>query len=315
MSFKEDIIHLTGTTDMSNREIADLLGCNIRTVQHFGPGYSERQKEKQAAVDERLPRVLLLDVETSPMEVYAWRLFKQSISPAQVIKDWSILTWSAKWFMEPDVLSARVSPNEAFNREDASVLQGIWNLMEEADIIIAQNGKAFDIKKLNLRFLLKKMGPPSPYQVVDTLIEARKTFAFSSAKLDYMCKQTGLNEQKETQGYDLWPRCVRDNPEVQEQALKDMSLYCDQDVRALEDLYMLFRPWIRSHPNMGVYVETDDPICPTCANRKLTWCGYYMTMVSSFRAFRCDKCGAIGRRRQSRLPLEVRKQLTASIAR
>jgi hypothetical protein len=34
-----------------------------------------------------LPRILLLDIETAPIEVFAWDLHKQRIQPSNVIKD------------------------------------------------------------------------------------------------------------------------------------------------------------------------------------------------------------------------------------
>ena len=41
--------------------------------------------------------------ETAPMEVYVWGLkYNNYISPSNVIKDYSVLCWSAKWLFEPD---------------------------------------------------------------------------------------------------------------------------------------------------------------------------------------------------------------------
>jgi len=301
-------------TDMTNRNIAASVGCSMRMVQHVAGSYRERRGLLQEVINASLPKVLLLDVETAPMESYHWGLFKNVILPHSVIKDWSILSWSAKWLFETDVMSDRVQPKEAFNRTDASVMQGIHDLMDESDIIIAHNGKNFDLKKLNARFIINGFGPPSPYQIIDTLTESRKNFAFSAHNLDWLCKTLKLREGKDKQGFGLWDRCVRDSSE-QAQALKDMNTYCDQDVRALEDVYMALRPWIKSHPNMGVYVEVDEPICPTCGNLDITYNGYYRTMVSKFRAFKCDRCTAVGRLRKTKLDKGVRNFLTMSTAR
>ncbi len=56
-----------------------------------------------------LPRILLFDIETAPMEVFVWGLYKQFIPHTNVIKDWFILSWSAKWLYEDKILSAVVT--------------------------------------------------------------------------------------------------------------------------------------------------------------------------------------------------------------
>jgi hypothetical protein len=285
----------------------------MRMVQHVAGGYVKRHNEHQNAINSKLPRALIFDIETSPMEFYGWRLWKQTVMPHQVIKDWGILSWSAKWLNEPEIMHQVVTPQEAIDRTEASIMQGLWDLIEEADFTITQNGKAFDHKKINTKFLQNGYGPPSPYQMVDTKIESAKHFSFSSNKLEYLCKCLKVEQLKNPQGFQLWVDCVHGSQE----ALDQMDRYCMQDIRATEDLYMELRPWIKSHPNMGVYVETDEPICPTCGCLDLTYPSnaYYATMVSKFKAFRCDKCGAIGRLRTSDLTQDTRRYLTASTAR
>lgn len=47
------------------------------------------------------PKVLILDIETSPLEVYTWGIWEQNISLNQIKKDWNIIAWCAKWLGEP----------------------------------------------------------------------------------------------------------------------------------------------------------------------------------------------------------------------
>ena len=69
-----------------------------------------------------LPRILLFDIETAPMEVFVWGLYKQFIPHTNVIKDWFVLSWSAKWLYEDKILSAVVTSEEAKNRDDKRIL-------------------------------------------------------------------------------------------------------------------------------------------------------------------------------------------------
>ncbi len=253
-------------------------------------------------------KILLIDIETAPMEVYVWDLrHNDYISPQNIKKSFSLLTWSAKWLCEAKTMSARVSIDEAFNREDYSIITKAWSLLDKADIVIAHNGKRFDIKKLNARFILHRLMPPSPYVVIDTLLESRKNFGFPSHSLDYIQSQFDDAERKLETSMKLWDRCVTGD----KKAIKEMETYNKQDVAILEDWYMRMRPWIKSHPNLGLFVEVDEPVCPNCASSVLEWNGYYQTPANLWAAFRCQ-CGAIGRARKGALKP---KNLTLSVAR
>ena len=258
----------------------------------------------------KLPNVLLLDIETAPMIVYSWTLFKPRLSYDNIVEDWFMLSWAAKWLHHPEAVSDVCTPKEAVNREDKRICKSLFLLMEQADVIIAHNGKKFDIRKIQARFLLHHINRPSPYQVVDTLIESRKNFAHSSHRLDYLGYILVRKEKLETD-YSLWKRCMAGDDE----ALKYMDDYCKQDIFLLEDVYMQIRGWIKSHPNMGLYVETDEPVCPTCAGNDLEYCGEYVTMAGAFNSFRCNTCGSIGRMRKTNLTPTQRERLRISVAR
>jgi RNase P subunit RPR2 len=236
-------------------------------------------------------RILLFDIETAPMEVYVWGLkYNNYISPESIIKDYSILCWSAKWLFEPEIISAKVTGEMAVNREDKSILQKMWELLDEADVVVVQNGKKFDIPKLNSRFLLAGFPPPMYYQVVDTKEVMTKNFGFSSNKLDYVNKLAGL-DRKDDMEYQDWIDCVHGD----EKALEKMNHYNKDDVVIMEELYLWLRPWIPSHANLGIYADMDQDCCPNCQSTELKWSGQYATPLSLYDGFRCMSCGAIGR--------------------
>ena len=108
----------------------------------------------------KLPKILMLDIETTPIPVWCWSLGKQYVQTHNMMKDdngktidWYILSWSAKWLYDDKVLSDVLTPKEAINRNDERVLQSVWKLLDEADIIIAHNGDRFDLRKIKARFL------------------------------------------------------------------------------------------------------------------------------------------------------------------
>lgn len=258
---------------------------------------------------DELPKVLVFDIETTPIRAFTWGLWKQNINHIQIINDWFVLSWSAKWLFDDKMMSDVLTPKEAVQGNDRRIIKGVWNLLNEADVVIAHNGDKFDLKRLNTRFILHGMNPPLPYQSIDTLKVARKHFSFTSNRLDYL-GQLVNNKGKLSTDFALWKNCIEGDKE----SLEYMVKYNREDVVLLEEVYMFLRSWIKGHPNMGLYVEAVDERCPNCGSDNLDWGGFYVTPANKYQTFRCE-CGAIGRSRHTSLSKEKRKELTVSIAR
>lgn len=252
--------------------------------------------------EKAIARILLFDIETLPMEIYAWRLGEQNWNPENIIRDWCVLGYSAKWLFEPNPMSGILSSKQAISRDDKSLVDAIYSLFQQADIIIAHNGDHFDLPKMNTRFLRYDLIPPSPYLTVDTKDAAKRAFGITSNKLDYIAKYLGLPAKLHTD-FDLWVRCSKGDTE----ALAYMQKYNTQDIFVLEDVYVKLRPWIR-HPNMSLYVniEDDEIVCPKCGSDDINWGETYRTTASIFEAFRCNHCGAIGRKKSRRSTTSAR---------
>ena len=254
---------------------------------------------------------MLFDIETIRMVVKVWGLYKQRIPPENVIKEWSICCWAAKWLGDSKIMGKTVAGDEAVARLDNSIILDIWKLINKADIIVAHNAERFDIRKLNWRFRQNGLMPPSPYLVVDTLKHSRKLFASSSHKLDYLNKQRGLSAKIQT-SIHLWEGCE----EGDIKSLKEMLMYCKGDIAALEDQYIDIRPWIKSHPPCGAFIETMSEVCPNCASTDL---GHtttdYITPAGRYYGVRCNSCGAVGRMMSNQFSKASRERLVRSIAR
>lgn len=240
------------------------------------------------------PKVLLFDLETAPLSAYVWRLWKQNVNPigGQLRSEWFLLTYSAKWLFEPEMISGKLTKEEVIAEDDYRLVQELWNLLNEADVVIAHYGKGFDIPMINGRFLKHGLKPPMPYKVIDTKLHASKQFALPSYKLDYLGEYLGLGNKIKTE-FELWVNCLKGN----EEALLKMSKYNDQDVYLLEDVYLAIRPYIQPHPNLGLYIEEDIECCPSCTSTNLSWEGKYVTTANTYNAFRCNDCGSVGRSR------------------
>lgn len=252
-------------------------------------------------------KVLVLDIETAPISAFVWGIWNQNIATNQIQSDWFCLTWAAKWIFEKKVYSARLTPKEVKNQDDSRIIRGIWELLNEADIVIAHNAEKFDVPKLNSRFIINGLHPPLPYQTIDTLKHIRRQFSFTSNKLDYVNKLLQLDRKSDTGGFELWEQCIKGDAA----ALKKMESYNVNDVIILEETYLAIRAWIKPHPNMGLFILDETQFrCPSCGSDQLQEAGKrYLTSVNAYIAFRCKNCGSTGRKRVSDINVKQKRFL------
>lgn len=251
-------------------------------------------------------RILFFDIETAPLEVYAWRTGDQHVGIEQIKEDWSIMSWAAKWLGQDRVMyqDLRKSSNP---RNDKPILKGLWNLLNECDVVVTQNGISFDSKKVNARFIQSGMQPPSSYKHVDILRIKRKVFGFTSNKMAYTSSILNENykklEHEKFPGLKLWKECLAGNL----QAWKEMEKYNKYDVLTLEEEYNRLMPW-DSSTNFAIYNKNPINQC-TCGNKTFFHNGFHYTPTGKYQRFRCSKCGKEGRHSKNLISKDARKQL------
>lgn len=235
------------------------------------------------------PKVLVFDIETSPILGFVWSLWDQNVGLNQIHKDWHLLSWAAKWLGEKEMLYADQSKAKDI-QDDSGILKKIWELLDEADIVLTKNGKRFDVKKLNARFAIHGMKPPSPYRHIDMETIARKYFAFTSNKLEYLSDKLNKKykklKHKKFPGFELWVECLKGN----KKAWKELEIYNKYDVLSTEELYQHLSAWDTSI-NFNVYHDDNGVICQ-CGSSSLMKYGYCFTNTGKFQRYRCNKCGA-----------------------
>lgn len=241
--------------------------------------------------EESPAKILVFDIETLPMVMFAWRLGDETYDPDFIIRDWSTLSYSYKWLFHPESASNVMTPKEAIAGNDQRLVKEIWELFDQADIIIAHNGDNFDVPRMLTRFLYYGMKPPSPFLTIDTRKEAKRVFGFTSNKLAYLARYLNFHPKLHTD-FSLWVRCSQGDKE----ALEYMRRYNEQDIFTLEDVYVAMRPYIH-HPNMSLYMDipTGVHVCPHCGARNVKWSSYHRTGARVYKACECPNCGAWGR--------------------
>lgn len=258
--------------------VAKRLHCSVEEVD----------KARKILKNNNRPKILIFDIETAPMRAYVWGRWNQNVSLSETISEWFMLCWSAKWLGRDDVISEKLTAEEALREDDYRIAMSLWELINEADIVVAYNGKKADIKWMNTRFIVHSIPPPSSYIVIDPCEVARKVFGFSSNKLDALAGYFNIEHKMET-NFELWDKALRGSQE----ALDYMSLYCGKDVEILEKVYLKLRPWDKKHFNYSSFINED--CCPICGGTIEKIEKKYITSSSIFSLYRCKSCGAISR--------------------
>jgi DNA polymerase elongation subunit (family B) len=219
-----------------------------------------------------------------------------------------MLTWSAKWLYGTNIMKDKITPHEVKRFNDYRIVKSLWDLVNEADIVIAHYGDNFDIPILNSRAIINGLPPFSIVNTIDTKKVASKQFRFPSNKLDALGEYFGVGKKIKTD-FSLWKRCLNG----EQSAIDEMSIYNDHDVVLLEEVYLKLRPYIKSHPNVGLYLESDVPVCASCGNNHLHIEGNYYTNTGRYTVYRCE-CGSMSRVRTDSYSKELKRQLLTCVA-
>lgn len=234
------------------------------------------------------PKILFFDIETAPITAYVWGLFDQNVGLNQIKKDWHLIAWAAKWAESKEVIYAD-NRFKADVSDDTMLLTGLIALINEADIVVTQNGEAFDLKKLRARAVMNGLQPIKPVKSTDIYREGKKVFAFTSHKLEYISSVLNKKYKKlkheEYPGFELWKAVLAGD----KKAWAVMERYTKHDVLATEEAYNTIHGWIKTQ-SMASYVDDVKLRC-ACGSQNLEHRGYVFSENGKYQRFRCKTCG------------------------
>ena len=224
-------------------------------------------------------KIALFDIESGALVTRSWGIWESNA--IKVVKDWKIISFSYKWLGEKKVYVESIR-----TQNEKELVKKLHKLFSECDILVGHNSAKFDERKSNAKFIEFGLTPPAPFQTVDTLKIARKHFAFTSNKLNDLCKLFGFGEKVKHPGFEMWEGCERG----EEKWLHLMEKYNKGDVILLEKLYYKLLPWIKNHPSVTV-LDNKEHSCPNCGSDKLQKRGFGFTRVGKYQRYQC-RCGA-----------------------
>jgi DNA polymerase elongation subunit (family B) len=257
----------------------------------------------------KVPKILIIDIETLYAKGEFWHTGKQRINYQQITQESCLLSWAGKWLYDSEIFGDVLTSEEAKARDDSRIAKSAWKMLEDADILIGHNIVDFDIRFLNGRFWRNHIQPPTPFKTIDTLQAYRKAMRLLSYRLDYISKLIQRKGKLETD-YELWQRCDKGEQE----ALDYMYKYNREDVLLGEEAYDEVKGFVKNHPNLYIIGESDQKCCTTCGSTNLQETNsFYVTPAGRFRVIRCEH-GHLNRERISDLTREDKTNLLLSVA-
>lgn len=238
------------------------------------------------------PNILLIDIETSPIQGYTWGMYEQNV--LKVIAPSKIIGAAWKWLGEAGMHSRTLPDYRGYRAgqlDDQKLVEELHSILDQADVVVAHNGDSFDVKKINARFVFYGLNAPSAYKTVDTLKVAKKYFRFDANNLNAITHYLGEGGKVNTGGFDLWVKCMAgDMP-----AWNKMKRYNEHDVKLLERVYLRLRPFMANHPNMNLFAAPNKKLeyaCPTCRSIDVQRRGTLPTRTGLYQRYQCNTCGS-----------------------
>ena len=225
-----------------------------------------------------MSKILVLDIETKPAIAYVWRAWDENIGYEQVIEPGGMICWAAKWIGDKEIFYA-----SEWEHGREAMVDGIHQLLEEADAVVTYNGDKFDLPKLHGEFLLNGLVPPAPITSID-VVKHVKRLGFLMNRLAFIGPLLEVGQKVKHEGFALWAKVLEGN----EPARARMKRYNIQDVRLLERLYKKIKPFIKNHPHLGEGKHE----CGACGSNHVQKRGYRRTKFFKIQRIQCQACGS-----------------------
>ncbi len=203
-------------------------------------------------------RRLFIDIETSLAPALIFRPgYNINVGYKNLIGEAGIICIAWKWQHKPVKVMT-------WNRKqcDRAMIERIIPVINDADEVVAHNGRKFDLPWIRARALYHGLDLPV-CRMVDTLSWARRYFRFSSNRLDYLGQFLKIGQKTEHTGFDMW----KDVYFGDRKALKLMAEYCKNDVAGLlQPVWEKMSTTCPADTHAGAVAHREKWSCPRCAS-------------------------------------------------
>lgn len=238
-------------------------------------------------------RILLFDIENlmKPQHIFnSGKPSRFASRPAGFCADLAyILVFGYKWLgsKKAEYIIANKKDFKNSPTSDESILYKIYDIMNEADVVVTWYGSVHDFRFVTARLAQKGMYLDQRIKHIDLHKTAKTVLPLSSNRLNKVAEFFG-KELKTDISPEIWARTWAGDYD----ALKEMAEYCAQDVEVLEQVYQALKPLEQNMPHVRKYVSPDGVIsCPMCESANIHSKGRRVTKIYTIRRLHCQECG------------------------
>ena len=230
-------------------------------------------------------KILALDIECSAAKVYVYGLYGQYINPKHIIEDPRIMCFSAQW-----VGSKKTMFFSEYHDGTEDMLQKLYELMDEADVVMGYNSRRFDVPWIEGVLIENGFTRPSPVKHVDLYQTFKSHSRFLSKKLSYVSNKLLDDKKIDENTLDLSIECSSEDEDVKRKAWARMKRYSVRDTAMMIPLFERVKSYVKlPHP---VTESPEIPACHACGSQDLERRGYAATLNGRYQRFRCNACGS-----------------------
>lgn len=198
--------------------------------------------------------------------------------------------------LHQDVINSFVNDTVSTNI-DKQLVEELWTLLDHCDILVAYNGKGYDVKEIQASFLKYDLPPPSPFKIVDPMIIAKRKFRLPFKSMKYLANYLNVTQKIDNSGLSLWKQVMLGD----EISIQEMLDYNKGDVVTLREVYYKLRAWGNDGVNLAIYDDKHDMLCPHCGSHdiKPLTDKFTFTHNKKYFTYRCNECQAVVRSNKS----------------
>ena len=300
----------------SQRSACLILGLNRSTIQRYIKGvledetngvieqYLEIPSKDDDTVENNQPKICYLDIEKSFNISGHFGAWSQNLRQEAKFRESHILSYCYAFNDDSDIKGSIIPAKELKDDFVKCLVEGkvhttvdellvleLWALFNNSDVIVAYNGRGFDVKEIQARFLMYGLPPTSPVKVIDPLLIVKDKFRLPFKSLKYVAEFLGVTQKLENSGNDLWKKATMGD----EEALQEMLDYNKGDIITLREVYKKLQGWGNSGTNLALYNANHDTLCTNCGSDDITSLDgkYAYTAQRRYSLYRCNSCKAV----------------------
>ena len=141
--------------DLKIYKLARILGLSKSGVNDFLGRYNQRYIHGNG------PRICFLDLETSAALAYVFSRHKVFLNQDAIHTEGGKILVAGYRFLGEDKTKVLYNKSEIRQGEDYLICAQLWEIFNNADVVIGHNARQFDVKMLEVRCLANGLPPLS----------------------------------------------------------------------------------------------------------------------------------------------------------